>query len=80
VITTDLLSIEQIRQQRKTSMVGRVLPRTGCVDSTNARCRALAREGAPEGLVVLAEEQRKIDVDHKAEQSGQCRCASKTTR
>jgi BirA family biotin operon repressor/biotin-[acetyl-CoA-carboxylase] ligase len=59
VITTDLLSIEQIRRQLKTSTVGRVLHLVDCLDSTNARCRALAREGAPEGMVVLAEEQRE---------------------
>ncbi|MGH7301939.1 MAG: biotin--[acetyl-CoA-carboxylase] ligase [Candidatus Rokuibacteriota bacterium] len=57
VITTDLLSIEQIRWQLTTSTVGRVLHLLGSVDSTNARCRTLARAGAPEGTVVLAEEQ-----------------------
>lgn len=55
--TTDLLSIEQIRWQLTTSTVGRVLHLLGSVDSTNARCRTLARAGAPEGTVVLAEEQ-----------------------
>jgi BirA family transcriptional regulator, biotin operon repressor / biotin---[acetyl-CoA-carboxylase] ligase len=58
VLTIELLSIEQIRRRLTTVTVGRVLHLLGEVDSTNARCRDLARAGAPEGTVVMAEGQR----------------------
>lgn len=57
MITIDLLSIEQIRQRLTTSTVGRRLHLLGEVDSTNVRCQNLARAGAPEGTVVMAEGQ-----------------------
>jgi BirA family biotin operon repressor/biotin-[acetyl-CoA-carboxylase] ligase len=57
VITTELLTIDGIRRQLATSMVGRQLYLFGEVDSTNAKMRALARAGAREGTVVLAEGQ-----------------------
>lgn len=58
MLTIELLSIEQIRRRLRTVTVGRVLHLLGEVDSTNARCRDLARAGAPEGTVVMAEGQR----------------------
>jgi BirA family biotin operon repressor/biotin-[acetyl-CoA-carboxylase] ligase len=51
------LSIEEIRRQLTASTVGRRLHLLGDVDSTNLRCRDLARAGAPEGTVVMAEGQ-----------------------
>jgi len=59
MIATDALSIEAIRPRLKTSVVGRHLFLFGEVESTNAVLRHLARSGATEGTVVLAEGQRQ---------------------
>ncbi len=57
MLTIERLSIEEIRRQLTASTVGRRLHLLGEVDSTNLRCRDLARAGAPEGTVVMAEGQ-----------------------
>lgn len=57
MITTDLLSVKEIRRRLDAEVVGRHIVLVGQVDSTNARLRSLARAGAAEGTVVLAEEQ-----------------------
>jgi BirA family biotin operon repressor/biotin-[acetyl-CoA-carboxylase] ligase len=53
----DALSIERIRRSLTSSLVGRQLYLFGDVTSTNDKLRDLARSGAPEGTVVLAEAQ-----------------------
>lgn len=58
MIATDLLSVEGIRQGLEASTVGRQLYLFGEVQSTNAALRSLAREGAVDGTVVLAESQQ----------------------
>jgi BirA family biotin operon repressor/biotin-[acetyl-CoA-carboxylase] ligase len=57
VIATDPLSIEAIRRLLATTTVGRHLYLFGEVESTNTVLRHLARSGAAEGAVVLAEAQ-----------------------
>lgn len=57
MITVDLLSIDEIRRRLMTSTVGVQIYLYGDVESTNAKLRMLARGGAPEGTVVLAEGQ-----------------------
>lgn len=57
MIAADLLSVEAIRARLRARTVGCQLYLMGELDSTNARLRALARTGAPEGTVVLAEGQ-----------------------
>lgn len=47
----------EIRARLNTRIVGRALEVHPVIDSTNDRAVALARGGAPEGLVVVAEEQ-----------------------
>ncbi|HHX45058.1 MAG TPA: biotin--[acetyl-CoA-carboxylase] ligase [Chloroflexi bacterium] len=51
------LDAQAIRRGLDTRVVGRALEVHALIDSTNARAVAQARAGAPEGLVVLAEEQ-----------------------
>ena len=59
VVLTDPrpLSITGIRRRLAAAVVGRQLYVCGQVESTNATLRRLARSGAPEGTVVLAESQ-----------------------
>lgn len=57
MIVTDALSIEAIRRGLRTTTVGRHLYLFGEVESTNLVLRGLARSGAAEGTVVLAEGQ-----------------------
>ncbi len=57
MIATDALSIEAIRRGLDTRTVGRHLYLFGDVESTNTVLRHLARSGAAEGTVVLAEAQ-----------------------
>lgn len=57
MITAELLSIERIREGLTAPTVGRQIYVFGEVDSTNAKLRSLARGGAREGAVVLAEGQ-----------------------
>jgi BirA family biotin operon repressor/biotin-[acetyl-CoA-carboxylase] ligase len=59
MIMTDALSIEAIRRRLHTSVVGRHLYLFADVESTNTVLRHLARSGATEGTVVLAESQRR---------------------
>lgn len=59
MIATEPLSIEAIRRRLQTSIVGRHLYLFGEVESTNTVLRHLARSGAAEGTVVLAEGQRQ---------------------
>jgi len=59
MIATDPLSIKAIRRGLQTSVVGRCLYLFGEVESTNTVLRRLARSGATEGTVVLAEGQRQ---------------------
>lgn len=54
---TEMLSISAIRRRLVTEVVGNHLYLFGDVDSTNARLKSLARMGADEGTVVLAEGQ-----------------------
>jgi BirA family biotin operon repressor/biotin-[acetyl-CoA-carboxylase] ligase len=56
-MATDLLTIDGIRRRLVTDVVGRQIYLFGEVDSTNAKLRTLARGGAREGTVVLAESQ-----------------------
>lgn len=51
------LSIGGIRRRLRAPVVGRQLYLCGQVESTNATLSRLARSGAPEGTVVLAESQ-----------------------
>jgi len=57
MIATDALSIEAIRRGLNSRTVGRHLYLFGDVESTNTVLRHLARSGAAEGTVVLAEAQ-----------------------
>jgi BirA family biotin operon repressor/biotin-[acetyl-CoA-carboxylase] ligase len=59
MIATDVLSIEAIRRLLRTSVVGRHVYLFGEVESTNTVLCHLARSGATEGTVVLAESQRR---------------------
>jgi BirA family biotin operon repressor/biotin-[acetyl-CoA-carboxylase] ligase len=54
---TDLLSVTEIRRRLTASLVGRHMYLLGEVDSTNDRLRSLAREGARQGTVLIAESQ-----------------------
>ena len=58
MILVDTLSIEAIRRQLRSRVVGRHLYLFSEVESTNTVLRHLARSGAGEGTVVLAEGQR----------------------
>jgi BirA family biotin operon repressor/biotin-[acetyl-CoA-carboxylase] ligase len=58
VIAIDALSVGEIRRRLRTRIIGDHLYLFGDVDSTNAVLRGLARAGAAEGTVVLAEGQR----------------------
>jgi BirA family biotin operon repressor/biotin-[acetyl-CoA-carboxylase] ligase len=57
MVTAELLSVDAIRRALHARTVGCHLYLLGELDSTNARLRALAHQGAPEGTVVLAEGQ-----------------------
>ncbi|MGH7334896.1 MAG: biotin--[acetyl-CoA-carboxylase] ligase [Candidatus Rokuibacteriota bacterium] len=57
LLTTDLLSITEIRRHLTASAIGRHMYLFGEVDSTNARLSKLARGGARTGTVLLAEGQ-----------------------
>ena len=57
VTETPPLSIGGIRRRLRAPVVGRQLYLCGQVESTNATLSRLARSGAPEGTVVLAESQ-----------------------
>lgn len=57
MIATDGLSVAAIRARLNASLVGRHLYLLGEVDSTNSVACRLAREGAAEGTVVLADAQ-----------------------
>ncbi|HXJ79524.1 MAG TPA: biotin--[acetyl-CoA-carboxylase] ligase [Candidatus Methylomirabilis sp.] len=59
MIATEALSIEAIRRQLRTSVVGRHLYLFEEVESTNTVLSNLARSGAEEGTVVVAESQRR---------------------
>lgn len=52
-----MLSEATITSRLHTQLLGRVLEYHAHIDSTNTRALALARGGAPEGTVILAEEQ-----------------------
>ncbi len=54
----DLLSLERIRGRLRNGRVGTQLYLYDAVDSTDARLRALAGAGTPEGTVALAERPR----------------------
>jgi BirA family biotin operon repressor/biotin-[acetyl-CoA-carboxylase] ligase len=56
-MTTDLLSVTEIRRRLTASVVGSHMRLFGQVDSTNAQLRRLARQGARAGTVLLAEGQ-----------------------
>jgi len=57
LIATDDLSVAEVRARLSATVVGRHLYRLGEVDSTNSVACRLAREGALEGTVVLADAQ-----------------------
>ncbi|MBI4637742.1 MAG: biotin--[acetyl-CoA-carboxylase] ligase [Candidatus Rokubacteria bacterium] len=57
MLAVDSLSIEAIRRRLTAATVGRQIYLFGQIDSTNARLKTLARGGAREGTVVLAEGQ-----------------------
>ena len=59
MIATEVLSIEAIRRLLRTCVVGQHLYLFGEVESTNTVLCHLARSGATEGTVVLAESQRR---------------------
>jgi BirA family biotin operon repressor/biotin-[acetyl-CoA-carboxylase] ligase len=54
---TNGLSVEAIRRDLGVTGIGRSLHVYGTIDSTNARAAALARAGAPDGTVVVADAQ-----------------------
>jgi BirA family transcriptional regulator, biotin operon repressor / biotin---[acetyl-CoA-carboxylase] ligase len=56
-IMTEPLDEAEIRERLGTRIVGRTLEVHPVIDSTNSRAVTLARGGAPEGVVVVAEEQ-----------------------
>jgi len=56
-VVDEPLSEAEIIRRLNTRIVGRTLEVHPLIDSTNARAVALARGGAPEGAVILAEEQ-----------------------
>ena len=51
------LSVDAIRRELSGTMVGQMLHVYGTIDSTNARLARLAKAGAPDGTVVLADAQ-----------------------
>lgn len=51
------LSVEAIRRELTGTTIGQLLQVYGVIDSTNARLARLARAGAPDGTVVIADEQ-----------------------
>lgn len=53
----DVLTLATIQARLTTRLIGRNLELHETIDSTNTRAVALARAGAPEGTLVLAEEQ-----------------------
>lgn len=53
----DLLAAEEIRSGLETRVIGRQIDFRASVTSTNDIARELGRRGAPEGLVVVADEQ-----------------------
>lgn len=55
--TPDLLLPEEVQPGLTTTVIGRTYRHYHSVSSTNDAARQLAREGAPEGTVVVAEEQ-----------------------
>jgi BirA family biotin operon repressor/biotin-[acetyl-CoA-carboxylase] ligase len=57
MITIHPLSVEEIQRQLSASIVGRQVHLFGEVESTNAVLCSLARQGAVEGTVVLADSQ-----------------------
>jgi BirA family biotin operon repressor/biotin-[acetyl-CoA-carboxylase] ligase len=59
MIAAEVLSIETIRRLLRTSVVGQHLYLFGEVESTNTVLCHLARSGATDGTVVLAESQRR---------------------
>jgi BirA family transcriptional regulator, biotin operon repressor / biotin---[acetyl-CoA-carboxylase] ligase len=58
MIATEPLSVRAVRRRLKTRVVGQQLYLFDEVDSTNVLLRRLARSGAAEGTVVLADSQR----------------------
>lgn len=57
VTTPDVMIAEEIRMGLKTSTLGQNVQYYPTVDSTNIKCQDLAKSGAPEGTLVVAEEQ-----------------------
>ena len=59
VAAPDLLTSTEILWSLKTRRLGRTVHACGCVKSTNDLAAKLAEEGAPEGVIVTAEEQTR---------------------
>ncbi len=55
----DFINDEVLKKELKTDFIGRELHYYNSVGSTNDRAKELAEEGAPDGTVVIAEEQFK---------------------
>ncbi|UNC90722.1 biotin--[acetyl-CoA-carboxylase] ligase [Candidatus Contubernalis alkaliaceticus] len=53
----DLLLPEEIKRYLSTKEIGQIIEHFRIIDSTNRRAKELALEGAPQGTVVVAEEQ-----------------------
>ncbi len=58
-MTGDILSADEILVGLKTTCLGRRIYTYDSLDSTNATAKALSKDGAPEGSLVIAEEQKK---------------------
>lgn len=56
-MTAELLEIDELRRLRRDHRLGGAITFLPSTDSTNTRARDLARSGAAEGTVVIAEEQ-----------------------
>lgn len=54
---SDVLEVSEIERNLHTAFLGKTIQILKSVDSTNNYCKALAQQGAPQGLVVLAEQQ-----------------------
>lgn len=58
-MTGDILSVDEILEGLKTTCLGRRIYAHDSLDSTNATAKALTKDGAPEGSLVIAEEQKR---------------------
>ena len=55
--TPDVMTPEELKSRLQTRWMGQKCVHLDCIDSTNTYAKRLAEEGAPEGTLVVAEEQ-----------------------